>query len=515
MAVQSGEKTGYELAPELAGGLVAGVHPHDDFRGVELLEGVLYAVDDVRRNPHLGLHHHPGVVGHLRDVLKQAPATLLVLQPVDVVVDHGERDDAAVQHPVAHQEGKADQVVGGRRVLQRHKDFLVVAGFFFRHGSLVLERDVLRGALGHERAEDAGHENEQHRAVEHVVVEQPLAVGKYEVVAHHDGCKRCAGLCVAKAIYEFALYAAHPKELLGAERGHPLAHKSHHYHDGGHLQGTESAEKQLDVDEHTHADEEIRYEDGVAHELEMGHQGRHVGHVAVEHKARKERPEEALHADKLHQPSAEEGHGEHEDELRNGVVVTVEEEACHARKEVNDDEEHCGDFQEQHDPEAARYFALEHPAHDGEHEQRQRVGDGGRPDGYGDAALAGKAVAHDYWVGDDGVRGVHTGQEHGGHHAVLKHGAVDYEAHQHRYDEGHQPVGERPHAVLHEVGHVHLEAGEEHDVVQADVPEEVERVVLGQDVEPVRADHNPREHHADDVRDAQLAHDDGREQYDT
>ena len=69
-------------------------------------------------------------------------------------------------------------------------------------------------------------------------------------------------------------------------------------------------------------------------------------------------------------------------------------------------------------------------------------------------------------------------------------------------------------AVLLEVGHVHFQSGEEHDVVEAHFAEELEAAVARQDVEPVFADHQSRQYHADDVRDAEPVQQDGGEQDD-
>ena len=62
--------------------------------------------------------------------------------------------------------------------------------------------------------------------------------------------------------------------------------------------------------------------------------------------------------------------------------------------------------------------------------------------------------------------------------------------------------------------HVHLQRGEEHDVVESDLAEQLERVVARKDVETVLADCYSGEHHANDMRDAQLAHDDRGKQND-
>ena len=78
-----------------------------------------------------------------------------------------------------------------------------------------------------------------------------------------------------------------------------------------------------------------------------------------------------------------------------------------------------------------------------------------------------------------------------------------------RNDKGNQT--ERQHAVLvppHAL-HVHLQRGQKHDIVESHIAEKFKRVVTIQDVQSVLTQQHACEYHADDVRNAQLAHDDG------
>ena len=69
-------------------------------------------------------------------------------------------------------------------------------------------------------------------------------------------------------------------------------------------------------------------------------------------------------------------------------------------------------------------------------------------------------------------------------------------------------------AVLLEVGHIHLQPRQKHDVIHTYLAEKLETAVAHQDVEPVFADGQSGQNHADDVRDAQLGQQDGRKQDD-
>ena len=55
------------------------------------------------------------------------------------------------------------------------------------------------------------------------------------------------------------------------------------------------------VDEHAHTYQKEGYEQGIAHKLDVAHQGRRGRNEPVEHKAHQEGTQYALHAHKLHQ----------------------------------------------------------------------------------------------------------------------------------------------------------------------------------------------------------------------
>ena len=57
--------------------------------------------------------------------------------------------------------------------------------------------------------------------------------------------------------------------------------------------------------------------------------------------------------------------------------------------------------------------------------------------------------------------------------------------------------------------HVHLQSGKEHDVIESDTSEKLKRGVALQYVQSVLSHDDTRQHHADDMRNAQPSHDDG------
>ena len=392
LAVEPPEDALYELAPKGLGSVFPHVHAHDNLGGVELLEGVLDAVGDVGGDAHLRLHHQPYGVGLLGDVVQQLPSPLLVVQPLLVVVYHVERHHAPVERAVAHEVGHFHQQARRFGVFHGYHDFLVVGHLFLGHGALLFQGHFLGGAFRAERAEYAGDQYEDDGAVEHVVVEQSLPVGQENAVSHQHGRQRGACLRRAKAEYHVALQCPHAQQLLGKKGSYPLGGERHHDHHRGHVERLHAPEEQVDVDEHAHAYQEIRDEEGVAHELQVVHQGRHVGHVAIDHQSHEEGAQQSLHAYQLHHDGPQEREGQHEDELVDVVLVVVEEIAGDAGEEIDDDEEDRRHLQEKHEPELTRDVSLEVSAHHGQHQERQRVGDGRGSHGDGHAALAGKAI---------------------------------------------------------------------------------------------------------------------------
>ena len=57
--------------------------------------------------------------------------------------------------------------------------------------------------------------------------------------------------------------------------------------------------------------------------------------------------------------------------------------------------------------------------------------------------------------------------------------------------------------------HVHFQRGKKHDIVESHASEEFKTVVTHKDVESVLSHNHAGKHHPDDVRNAELAHDDG------
>ena len=112
------------------------------------------------------------------------------------------------------------------------------------------------------------------------------------------------------------------------------------------------------------------------------------------------------------------------------------------------------------------------------------------------------------------MRGIHTGQQDGSDEAVLEQKHIGHHTDADGDDESQQAQRHSLAAVLLEVGHIHLQPRQKHDVIHTYLAEKLETAVAHQDVEAVLTDGQSGQNHADDVRDAQLGQQDRRKQND-
>ena len=73
---------------------------------------------------------------------------------------------------------------------------------------------------------------------------------------------------------------------------------------------------------------------------------------------------------------------------------------------------------------------------------------------------------------------------------------------------GEQTIDDEPRFVFLHTLHVHFQGGEEHNVVESHLAEQLERCISFQNVQSVFAHEDTRQHHSDDMRDSEFTHDD-------
>ena len=166
------------------------------------------------------------------------------------------------------------------------------------------------------------------------------------------------------------------------------------------------------------------------------------------------------------------------------------------------------------DPEAYVRTALVGTDDGGQHEQRQGEGYHGGADAERYARMFLQSVATDYGIGYQRVCGEYAGQQQRRLGRIAQKPHARAVGHDERHGEGQQTENHELEPPPHDVLQVHLQSGEEHDVEHAHLPEELEGGVPLENVEPVAADGDARQHHTYYMRYAQASHDDRGEKDD-
>ena len=112
-------------------------------------------------------------------------------------------------------------------------------------------------------------------------------------------------------------------------------------------------------------------------------------------------------------------------------------------------------------------------------------------------------------VGYQCVRGHDGCKQKGAQRRIVQQSGCHGVSHSERYEKGQQPEDGHAVAVLFQPLHVHFQTGKEHDIIEADTSEKLKRGITLQYVQSVLPHDDTRQHHADDMRNAQPSHDDG------
>ena len=463
LPVHHGEQVGGKFAVETFREFRLLVQADEQVGGVLLLHGVGDAAHHVHRPAAVRLYLHIGSGGNLHRLLQ--PLAALGSSGGIVFEHHVERGDAALLALGLQHQGDVYQRAHGFGVGNGEHDAPAFRRVGLRIGRRAAGGHLAGGAVGDERTDHTRHEYQHHRPVEHVVVEQARAVGQYDFIPHEHNGQRGGGARSRQPEHQAAVVGLHLEYLLRGKGGQPFGGDAREGHHRCHEDCSAVAEG-AQVDEHTHADEEVGNEEGIAHKLHVRHQRRGGRNEAVERKAGEERAENALNAHHLHKSRTEEHEHKYEYILHHAVVVAAEEPPPYGGKRnqyARADEHHL-----HHEPQPVepRHLLLEHAAHHGEHQKRQRVGHNGAAHRDAHARQARNAVAQHYGIGNQRVRGVHRRHKHRRRHGIAgQHGAVHAKADGHGNGETQKPQRQRPPLDFLHVLQVHLEAGEEHYII--------------------------------------------------
>ena len=110
------------------------------------------------------------------------------------------------------------------------------------------------------------------------------------------------------------------------------------------------------------------------------------------------------------------------------------------------------------------------------------------------------------------MRSKDTGQQQRGEPGVTQHVVAHQQAPHKGNDKGHPAEEESPAAVAGKVTHIHLQSGQEHDVVDAHLAKEFETAVAFKHIKAMLAYQYTGQYQSDNVRDTQPAQQHGGEQ---
>ena len=273
------------------------------------------------------------------------------------------------------------------------------------------------------------------------------------------------------------------------------------------------AKENLQVNEHAHTYQEIRYEQGIAHELDIGHKRRGAGYEPVNRKTCQKRSQQTFQACQFSQCGTEENQRQDEDELHDGLIVSAQEPAAYSGIGIYDK------TAIQHTLEG-----KEHPVHpvgvlkcangNGKHQQGNEKRHCCGHHGDYHHGVTGKAEAAHDGIRNQRVRCQYAAEQNGTGGAKAQKMVCSKETHGKGYHIGDDTKEESPAPILPHTAHVHLQCGKEHDEVDAYLTEYLKTPVPLYDIETMLAYHHTCQYQAYDMGCAQTAKKDrGKKDY--
>ncbi|CDA21796.1 unknown [Bacteroides sp. CAG:144] len=111
------------------------------------------------------------------------------------------------------------------------------------------------------------------------------------------------------------------------------------------------------------------------------------------------------------------------------------------------------------------------------------------------------------------MRRIHTGQQYRGQQTVLQQNHVCYQPDTYGYNKGQHSQYHRLSAILPKIAHVHFQSGQEHDIEQSYLTEQIEAAVSYQNIKTMLTHNDSRQNHSDNMRNMKFVQYDRSEQY--
>ena len=224
------------------------------------------------------------------------------------------------------------------------------------------------------------------------------AVGEYDLITHKRDGQRGGGARSGETRHELRLTGAetHQANAVGGEDFAGRARDNHH---AGGDKYTIVRSHRLDIDDHAHADEEIRHKEGIAYEIDVVHQWSGGRNLAVERQSDQECAQDTFHTYPFHEAGAEENERQHEDVLHHIVVEAAEKAPTDPREHHHDARTQCQQSRAEQQEVEAFAVGFVGAAHNGEHQERENIRNDGGAHRNAHRAVLRQAPSHHHRVG--------------------------------------------------------------------------------------------------------------------
>ena len=233
---------------------------------------MLDAVGDVCRNTHLCGHGYVRCAGQMPEMVQQLLSLSLVVPHIHIIIHHIQCHQIPLGAGIAHHRRHRDKVVGILRVFHRDEYLLIVNVLLQLRFLFLLQAETLRRALGNDGRDDAGEENHDDDAIQHLVTEQIPARCRLQLPSHHYHGDGTGSMGTGKTEHHVPRQPRHTEEPCCQVSRHGFPQCAEEDQTEYHPEDSAPGKEQPYIDQHTYTDQEVRNEQCVARELDAVHQ---------------------------------------------------------------------------------------------------------------------------------------------------------------------------------------------------------------------------------------------------
>ena len=132
------------------------------------------------------------------------------------------------------------------------------------------------------RSNDARAQNEHHRRAHHIFVEQMRTIGQNDFIAHHSNGQSRSRARRAQPTHHISFRGIQLQSATHQLRSQQFSCGANGNHRQSHRCNVPARQQRAEIDNHSHTNQKIRNEQGVAHKLNALHQRTRGRHFAIE-----------------------------------------------------------------------------------------------------------------------------------------------------------------------------------------------------------------------------------------